>query len=96
MRKPIYLAAVLCLVGALAVAPSLLAQEPAPPEEPVAEGASTEPDAIEGADIVIGLEATEATSTSPPAVPLPSAIQLKDLPNDDGTGLLLEFEAPRG
>ena len=64
------------------------------PDEPfAAEGDELE--ALEGADIIIGLE---PAAEEPPAieVPLPTHVTVSDLPNDDGTGLVMEFEKADG
>jgi len=68
------------------------AQEPV---EPSAPGDGSEIEALQGADIVIGLE---PAVSEPPAVnvPLPESATLDDLANDNGTGVVLQFPASPG
>jgi len=66
------------------------AQEPE--ELPPAAGDPSEIAALQDADIVIGLE-EEEPEVPVTTVPLPSGVTLRDLPNDDGTGLYLTWEA---
>ncbi len=65
------------------------------PDEPfAAEGDELE--ALEGADMVIGLEPVMEEAAPAVEVPLPTHVTVSDLPNDDGTGLVVEFEKAPG
>lgn len=99
MRNLIRLATLIIILACLCSLPAIGQETGAEvPDKPAAAGEPGDaeeagPEALEDADIVIGMEPAGEEEASAVEVPLPSQVTVGDLPNDDGTAVYLTWDA---